>query len=77
MEFLDDFLDNLVEFVNSKLENGQWPSLLFWTFVAARIVTCIERIIRKEMVHFLKILSGKIGTDSPKRSSRLNLTHII
>ena len=60
MQFLDDFLEEFLEFVESKVENGQWLSLLFWLFVAARIVTCAERIIRKEMVNFYQNLERKI-----------------
>ena len=73
MQFLDDFLEEFLEFVESKVENGQWLSLLFWVFVAARIVTCAERNIRKEMVRFFKILSGKFRTNSPTWNSRLYL----
>jgi len=58
MQFLDDFLENLLEFVDSKSENGQWLSLLFWVFVAARIVTCAERIIRKSFVACLFVISA-------------------
>ena len=51
-----EFLEKLIECFQSKIENGQWISLLFWSFVTARFVTFTEQIIRKAMTNFLKKL---------------------
>jgi len=47
-----EFLEKLIECFQSKIENGQWISLLFWSFVTARFVTFTEQIIRKAMTNF-------------------------
>ena len=49
-----EFLEKLIECFQSKIENGQWISLLFWSFVTARFVTFTEQIIRKAMNNFLR-----------------------
>ena len=49
-----EFLEELIECFYSKIENGQWISLLFWSFITARFVTFIEQIIRKAMTNSLR-----------------------
>ena len=48
-----EFLEESIECFYSKIENGQWISLLFWSFITARFVTFIEQIIRKAMTNSL------------------------
>ena len=50
-----EFLEKLIECFQSKIESGHWISLLFWSFIAARVVTFAEQIIRKAMTNSLEL----------------------